>query len=660
MSNRNRKTGIKNSAFVPKSGTSRISLRVTAFVLISIAGLATWAILHFVGADNSGNSTDEPVASGLLSTVADGPATIIAPGLGNRQFVGPLIDAYRRIDPLQDGWKSEAFSAAATDQLKKLGALLVSASRKEHPTGSKESFDKLVETSFRCRAIRPEKLHEVFRDQTFEIRRAEALSQALPTMLHGSDGLAQGLTQLASAFAGGIDRVKLKLFNVNPDTKHVATTVYFQAFGKGERSEGKQVSLQINATWKLGWSNPVGSAPRLESLVVTRHEEVRYLQTGSVLFHDCTETVLGETRCYRDQFLTSTDYWRSRIPRSLGLDVVGNHGIALGDVNGDHLDDIYVCQQGGLPNRLLIQNSDGTLRDATPDSGADWLDYCASALFIDLDNDGDRDLVVPLGMQVLIHSNDGHGRFQLVRRAEIKARASSLAAADYDNDGDLDLYICGYNPLAGTARGGAMGEPMPYYDANNGGRNTLLRNDGGFHFSDVTQQTGLEQNNSRYSLAVSWEDYDNDGDLDLYVANDYGRNCLFRNDRGRFVNVAPQLGVEDMSAGMSICWADYNHDGWMDIYVSNMFSAAGNRITFQRQFKSSIDPALRKAFQRHARGNTLFENDGKGGFRDVSQQAGVTMGRWAWGSRFVDLNGDGWDDLVVANGFISADDSGDL
>ena len=205
-----------------------------------------------------------------------------------------------------------------------------------------------------------------------------------------------------------------------------------------------------------------------------------------------------------------------------------------------------------------------------------------------------------------------------------------------------------------------MGEPMPYYDANNGGRNTLLRNDGSFRFSDVTQQTGLEQNNTRYSLAVSWEDYDNDGDLDLYVANDYGRNCLYRNDGGRFVNVAQQLGVEDMSAGMSICWGDYNHDGWMDMYVANMFSAAGNRITFQRQFKSSVDPTVRKAFQRHARGNTLFENDGKGGFRDVSVQAGVTMGRWAFGSRFVDLNNDGWDDLVVANGFISADDSGDL
>ena len=103
---------------------------------------------------------------------------------------------------------------------------------------------------------------------------------------------------------------------------------------------------------------------------------------------------------------------------------------------------------------------------------------------------------------------------------------------------------------------------------------------------------------------------------------------------------------------MSVTWADYNRDGLMDLYVSNMFSSAGNRIAYQRQFKAGVDDATLSQYQRHARGNTLFANRGDG-FDDVSVPAGVTMGRWAWSSNFLDINNDGGDDLFVANGFIT-------
>jgi len=177
---------------------------------------------------------------------------------------------------------------------------------------------------------------------------------------------------------------------------------------------------------------------------------------------------------------------------------------------------------------------------------------------------------------------------------------------------------------------------------------------------------GLDVNNRRFSFAASWEDYDNDGDPDLYVANDYGRNNLYRNDRGeegrhQFVDVAAEAGVEDISAGMAVSWGDYDADGWMDLYVSNMWSSAGNRVAYQRQFQSGAEAETLAAMQRHARGNSLFRNLGNGTFEDVSVSQGVTLGRWAWGSRFVDLNSDGWEDLVVANGFITQpDDTGDL
>ena len=176
----------------------------------------------------------------------------------------------------------------------------------------------------------------------------------------------------------------------------------------------------------------------------------------------------------------------------------------------------------------------------------------------------------------------------------------------------------------------------------------------------MTESVGLNADNQRWSFSASWEDYDNDGDLDLYVANDYGRNCLYHNDNGRFTNVAKAAGVEDIASGMSACWGDYDRNGYMDIYIANMFSAAGNRITFQRKFQPGMSNPTKTLLQRAARGNSLFANSGDGTFVDVTVDAAVTMGRWAWGSLFVDLNNDGWDDLVVANGFLTSEDSGDL
>ncbi|MFP6883435.1 MAG: VCBS repeat-containing protein, partial [Roseibacillus sp.] len=166
--------------------------------------------------------------------------------------------------------------------------------------------------------------------------------------------------------------------------------------------------------------------------------------------------------------------------------------------------------------------------------------------------------------------------------------------------------------------------------------------------------------------AASWDDYDDDGDPDLYVANDYGRNNLYRNDRDengdlKFVDVAKKAGVEDISAGMSVTWGDADGDGDRDLYVSNMWSSAGNRVAYQRNFQTEAGETAREEFQRHARGNSLFLNKGDGTFADASLTAGVAMARWAWGSLFADLNNDGRNDLLVANGFITQpDDTGDL
>ena len=171
------------------------------------------------------------------------------------------------------------------------------------------------------------------------------------------------------------------------------------------------------------------------------------------------------------------------------MSLFGHHGLAVGDVNGDGLEDLYACEAGGLPNRLYVQNADGTATEMSAAAGVDWLEWTPSALLIDLDNDGDQDLVAATRELLLLAENDGSGRFALRRRMRhVVASPASLAAADYDADGDLDLYVCGYD---GDPENRGLPGPYPYHDAENGGRNALLRNRGGFELVDVTDRVGL-------------------------------------------------------------------------------------------------------------------------------------------------------------------------
>jgi hypothetical protein len=596
--------------------------------------------------------------SGVLTAQVQTDDIIIAPGLEERRYIGPLRDAYNRIDPGEDGWASEAMSADLTSQLDTLVELLGMEG------GLKaEALGAVAADNFTCENLRPSELTAAFEEGGMKVRRWLGKAEAGETKFRGPAGCAAALKEwFAAAGCGPAPHANLKLFRLEEQPDHRVTSKVLCTI----TSQEKGVRTQINATWTCGWLTAEDALPRLLTLMVDAYEEVVVTgRTTEPLLSDATASLLGKTKAWQDQFLYSSDHWRLRLPRNFGLDVVANHGLAIGDLNGDQLEDLYICQQGGLPNRLFLQNLDGTLTDYTAESKTGWLDYCASALIVDLDNDGDKDLVISQDFKMLFMDNiDGKGHFEIGFGISTKAQTFSLAAADVDRDGLLDIYSCGYNPSGALARTGAMGEPMPFHDANNGGPNILWRNNGNWEFFDITAEAGLDVNNRRFSFCASWEDYDNDGDLDLYVANDYGRNCLYRNESAGgkifFREVSDQLGVQDTSAGMSTTWADYNRDGWMDLYISNMFSSAGSRITYQRQFLPGTSREVRAQFQRMARGNTLFQSDRKGGFKDVSVAAGVTMGRWAWGSCFVDLNNDGWEDILVANGFISADDTGDL
>jgi len=579
------------------------------------------------------------------------PATspVPVPELGKKNFIAALQDAYDRIDPMKDGWESEAFNSSAMEQLHRLEAELARADL------NLKALEEIAVESVVTTELRPEKLETVYTGSRLKVRRWSSQIPLTPSQNQsGREVLASELARLQSAGTKIESHLKIVRVNRESDTQ-VRTRVLVDL-----AAESQEARRQINATWDCLWLTSPDRLPLLSSIRLEKYEEIEQGDHSNTLFSDITAAVLSKNSSYQQQFLTQTDHWRARLPRALGLDAVANHGLAIGDINGDELDDLYICQQGGLPNRLFLQEPDGSLRDITEQSGTGWLDYCASALLLDLDNDGDRDLLISQDFRILAMENDGAGNFTLAFGASTKAQSFSLAAADYDNNGLVDFYICGYNPSSSEIRAGAMGEPMPFHDANNGGPNMLWHNDGNWKFSDLTTQSGLAQNNTRFTFAATWEDYDNDGDQDLYVANDYGRNSLYRNDGGKFTDVAPELGVEDTSSGMAVSWSDFNHDGYMDLYTSNMFSSAGNRITYQQQFKKDVSEEVRKEFQHIATGNSLFQAVPGGAFKDVGVSASVSMGRWAWGSRFVDFNNDGLDDILVANGFISTEDTGDL
>jgi hypothetical protein len=385
-------------------------------------------------------------------------------------------------------------------------------------------------------------------------------------------------------------------------------------------------------------------------------------RSGAARFADVTEKALGHNISFRHQLARGLDEWRSELDEATGIDVYGHNGIAVGDYNGDGLEDLYVCQPSGLPNRLYRNNGDGTFDDVSAAAGVDVLDSSTMALFGDLDNDGDQDLIVIAGSRVLLFVNDPQGRFAAHPKPGFALSGATLTAAalsDFDRDGDLDLYVCAYDFWT---PGTTYDAPTPYYDATNGPPNFLYRNRGDGSFEDVTATSGMGQNNNRFSFAASWADYDKDGWPDLYVANDFGRNNLYRNNGdGTFTDVAAKAGVEDLAAGMSVAWGDYDGDGWLDLYVSNMWSSAGQRLTFNPAFAQvASDQQVRAAFQRQARGNSLFRNNGDGTFRDVTIEAGVEFGRWAWSSGFFDYDNDGRLDVFVTNGYVTGPDTHDL
>jgi hypothetical protein len=470
------------------------------------------------------------------------------------------------------------------------------------------------------------------------------LGSAVSAHNKGPEALRAAWKEMRAALGDSIDMIKFKI--VRSDVVGAVGTTTLLYLGAG-RSQTKVV--QQNAKWAATWDVSKGpDKPVLKSLSVQEFEEI---SRARPLLREVTRVAFKDVENF-EQLEHGFERWWGGLDFSMGGTLSGHYGFAFGDVNNDGLDDLYVCQPGGLPNRLYLRTPTGTLKDVSRESGADLLNDTASALILDLDNDGNQDLVVGTVSHVLFMKGDGKGKFEPMTRYRV-VMLTSMAAADYDRDGLVDLYLCEY-----TSSGQANSTGGAIFDSDQGLPNTLLRNEGRFQFRNVTDEVGLNANNNRQTFAAAWEDFDNDGDQDLYVANDFGPNQLYVNENGRFVERAEAAGVQDQAAGMGVSWGDYNRDGLMDLYVTNMWSSAGNRVTYQRAFNPR--GAITRNLQYFARGNSLFENRGNGSFRDVTMETRTEMGRFAWGAHFGDLNNDGWLDIISPNGFITNTDADDL
>ncbi|MEE8608521.1 MAG: CRTAC1 family protein [Nitrospiraceae bacterium] len=335
------------------------------------------------------------------------------------------------------------------------------------------------------------------------------------------------------------------------------------------------------------------------------------------------------------------------------LDVAGN-GAAFFDYDNDNDMDLLVVngstfgnfRRGGDPMVTLYRNSgDGKFSDVTNRSGLNKKGWGQGVCVADYDNDGYQDFYITGYGSNALFRNQGNGTFDDVTEQAGVADgrwSTSCAFGDYDRDGHVDLYVANYvflneeiTPVRGTA------DPICKYMGKDvmcgprglpGQPDALYRNSGDGTFTDVTESAGI-RDPGYYGLGVIFSDLDNDGWLDIYVANDSNPNFLFRNNRdGTFSEIALEaevaLSEEGLEqAGMGLAVGDYNNDGSFDIFVTNF----------------SQDT------------NTLYQNEGEGLFGVMTYLAGLgvpSLPYLAWGTGFVDLDNDGFLDIFIANGHI--------
>jgi hypothetical protein len=334
----------------------------------------------------------------------------------------------------------------------------------------------------------------------------------------------------------------------------------------------------------------------------------------------------------------------SQLPEDMGS------GAAWGDYDQDGDPDLYLCDivngSAGGGDRLF-RNDGGAFADVTAQAGVGYQGLSMSPAWADFDNDHDLDLVVATYGPILLYRNRGDGTFEEVSRAAglspFQGFWTGVSWADYDRDGLVDFYVCGYVKYrfdpALLQRASRQYEALVPVSLNPSSyppeRNLLFRNNGDGTFREVGRQAGVENATGR-SLSASWADFDGDGWPDLYVANDISDNALFRNlGNGKFQDVSYSALVADYRGAMGLAVGDWDHDGDQDIFVTHWI-AQENAFYWNQRFRRGGGSA-----------------PGPLRFTDIADMVGVgqiSLNYIGWGTSFFDCDNDGRPDLFVVNG----------
>lgn len=357
-----------------------------------------------------------------------------------------------------------------------------------------------------------------------------------------------------------------------------------------------------------------------------KNSEIRFVDIAAVSGLNILNTFGGIDR--KDSILEST-----------------GTGAAIFDFDGDGANDVFIAN--GPPSRSQLYRNDGIghFIEVGREAGLTRTGWAQAACVGDIDNDGRPDLFVTYYGHNSLYRNLGGGKFQdITERAGLPVTGTrwgtGCAFLDYDRDGLLDIFVANYVDLdlANVPRKGSSRDcewkGLAVWCGPHGlppAHNALYHNNGDGTFTDVSAKAGILAPGGRYGLGAVTADFDNDGWPDLYVACDQTPSLLYRNNHdGTFTEIGDAAGVAynadgELQAGMGIAVGDYDGNGLLDIAKTNF---SGDRPS-------------------------LYHNDGHGFFEDVSETGG--LGRHlllGWGIAFLDVDEDGWPDLVMANGHV--------